>query len=77
MFLVYIILLINVPSLINAPSLLLANIPPILALGHKNKCFVDGWMTCDFRSYSTIFQSYQDIGRVIMKGCVQWNLVYD
>ena len=35
-------------------------------------------MTCDFTSFSTVFQSYQDDGRVIMKGCgcVQWNLVY-
>ena len=25
----------------------------------------------DFTSFSTVFQSYQDDGRVIMKGCVQ------
>ena len=30
-------------------------------------------MTCDFL---TVFQSYQDDGRVIMKGCVQSNPVY-
>ena len=37
----------------------------------------DGW-TCNFTSFqSTVFQSYQDDGRVIMKGCVQWNPVYD
>ena len=36
----------------------------------------DGWMTCDFMSFSTVFQSYQDDGRMIMKGCVQWNPVY-
>ena len=36
----------------------------------------DGWMTCDFTSFSTVFQSYQDDGRLIMKGCVQWNSVY-
>ena len=36
----------------------------------------DGWMTCDFMSISTVFQSYQDDGQVIMKGCVQWNPVY-
>ena len=29
-------------------------------------------MTCDFTSFSTVFQSYQDDGRLIMKGCVQW-----
>ena len=28
-------------------------------------------MHCDFTSFSTVFQSYQDDGRVIMKGCVQ------
>ena len=33
----------------------------------------DGWMTCDFTSYLTVFQSYQDDGRSIIKGCVQWN----
>ena len=36
-------------------------------------CMVDGWMTCDFTSFSTVFQSYQDDGQMIMKGCVQWN----
>ena len=35
----------------------------------------DGWMTCDFTSFSTVFQSYQDNGRMIMKDCVQWNPV--
>ena len=32
-----------------------------------------GWMTCDFTSFSTVFQSYQDDRQMIMKGCVQWN----
>ena len=35
---------------------------------------MDGWMTCNFTSYSTIFQLYHDDGRMIMKDCVQWNL---
>ena len=43
-------------------------------------CFVswmmDGRISCDFTSLSTVFQSYQDDGRMIMKGCVQWNPVY-
>ena len=34
---------------------------------------LDGWLTCDFASFSTVFQSYQDDERLIMKGCVQWN----
>ena len=37
---------------------------------------MDGWMTRDFISFSTVFQSYQDDGWMIMKGCVQWSLVY-
>ena len=35
------------------------------------------WMTCEFTSFLTIFQSYQDhIIRVITKSCVQRNPVY-
>ena len=33
----------------------------------------DGWMTCDFTSFSTVFQSFQDDRRLIMKGFVQWS----
>ena len=29
-------------------------------------------MTCDFISFSTVFQSYQVDGQVVMKGYVQW-----
>ena len=36
----------------------------------------DGWMTCDFTSFLTVFQSYQDDDWMIIKGCVQWNSVY-
>ena len=28
-------------------------------------------VTCDFTSFSTVFQLYQDHGMLIMKGCVQ------
>ena len=35
--------------------------------------WMDGWMTCYFTSFSTVFQSYQGDGRLIMKGCVQWS----
>ena len=31
---------------------------------------MDGLMTSDFTSFSTVFQSYQDSERMIMKGCV-------
>ena len=36
----------------------------------------DGWMTWNFMPFSTVFQSYQDDAQVIMKGCVQWILIY-
>ena len=37
--------------------------------------WMGGWMTCDITSFSTVFQSYQDNGHVIMNGCVQsWTL---
>ena len=36
---------------------------------------MDERMTHDFISCSTVFQLYQDDGRVMMNGCVQWNLV--
>ena len=38
--------------------------------------WMDGWMVCNFTPFSTVFQSYQEDGWVIMKDCVQWNLVY-
>ena len=36
---------------------------------------MNGWMTCNFMSFSTVFRSYQGNGRMIMKGCMQWNPV--
>ena len=42
----------------------------------KDKAVMDGWMTCDFTSFLTVFQSYQDDVWMIMKGCVQWNSIY-
>ena len=35
-------------------------------------CNMGEWITCDFTSFSTIFQSYQNDRWMIMKGCVQW-----
>ena len=32
---------------------------------------INGWMTRNFTSFSTVFQSYQDDGMLIMKGFVQ------
>ena len=39
------------------------------------KVSVVEWMSCNFTSFLTIFKSYQAYGRVIMKGCLQWNSV--
>ena len=36
---------------------------------------MDGQVTCDFTSFPTVFQSYQDDRQVVMKGFVQWNLL--
>ena len=30
--------------------------------------YPSGWMSLDFMSFSTVFQSYQENGRLIMKG---------
>ena len=38
--------------------------------------WMDGWMTCDFTFFLTVFQSYQDDVLMIMKSCMQWNVVY-
>ena len=38
--------------------------------------WIDGWLICNFTSFSTVFHSYQDGGMLIMKGCMQWNSVY-
>ena len=45
-------------------------------LSETEKVMMDGWMTCNFMSVSTVFQSYGDDGQMIMKGCVQRNPVY-
>ena len=37
----------------------------------------DGWMTCNFTSFLTVFQSHQDDGPVIMKGYMQLDPVYN
>ena len=45
-----------------------------IAIEATNRIIV--WMTCDFSSFLTVFQSYQGDEWVIMK-CLQWNPVYD
>ena len=40
------------------------------------RIWMDGLMTSNFTSFSIVFQLYQGDGRLIMKGCVQWNSVY-
>ena len=45
-------------------------------------CTLDGWMygwidNLRFMSFSTLLKLYQGDGRERMKGCVQWNSVYD
>ena len=42
---------------------------PDYSLEESNQ--MDGRMTCNFTSFSTVFKSYQDDGRLIKKGCVQ------
>ena len=37
-------------------------VPNIDSLGKEN-----GWMNCNFSSFLTVFQSYQDDGQMIMK----------
>ena len=34
---------------------------------------IAGSITCEFESFLTVFKSYLDDGRVVMKGCVQWD----
>ena len=37
----------------------------------NDKPSIERWMTCNFTSFSIVFQAYQDDGWVIMKGCVR------
>ena len=39
--------------------------------------YTDGWVTCDFMSFQTVFQLYRDNGQILMKGFVQWNPIYE
>ena len=44
-------------------------------VGHT-ATYDDGLMTCGFTFFSTVFQSYQDDVRLIMKGFLQGNSLY-
>ena len=41
------------------------------------RCLWDGWMTCDFTSFSTVYQSYQDKvdneTLCAMELCLRWS----
>ena len=38
---------------------------------HNTSKRTEGWIICNFSSFSTVFQSFQEDDRLIMKGCVQ------
>ena len=48
-----------------------------VVINNKRLPFLDGWMTINFTSFSTLFQSDQDDERVIIKGYGQWSPVHD
>ena len=50
--------------------------PDMITAVYRGLKTYDGWMICNFTSFLTVFQLYQDDERLIMKGCVQWNPVY-
>ena len=41
-----------------------------ISVGTRQSHCADGWMTCNFTSFSTVFQTYQDDERLTMKGCM-------
>ena len=60
---------------VTSPKLRLAAVISVAVVWHtdvgpKTHSAPAAWMACDFTSFSTVFQSYQDAGRVKMKGCV-------
>ena len=46
--------------------------PSLEFLAYRNGFIMDGWMTCNLKSFSTVYKSYQDDGQVIKS--VQWSL---
>ena len=39
-----------------------------MLMSERSVNLMDGWMICNFISFSTVFQSYQDDGQMIMTG---------
>ena len=62
----------NLPfhSLSNSISIISPR-PPLQGVSNQ------GWITCHFTFFQTVFRSYQDDEGMMMKGCVKWNSVYD
>ena len=50
---------------------------PIYSFFYQSQGGMDGWLTCNFTSFSTVLHSYQENVWAIMKSCVQWNPVYN
>ena len=44
-----------------------------LPIALRGPAGMDGWMNCDFMSFSTVFQSYPDDWMLKMKSYVQWS----
>ena len=49
----------------------------VLAMAKLMVRYMNGWIICDFTSFSSVFEPHQDDGWVIIRDCVQWNPVYD
>ena len=50
---------------------ILSGIPQVEQLNVCIKWKMDGWTTCYFASFSTVFLSYHNTAMMIMKGCMQ------
>ena len=59
---------------LNSRNRPLASKPYLISLSYR--AGENGWLTRDLTYFSTVLQSYQDDGRVTMKGCVQWNFFF-
>ena len=62
----------NLPFHILSNSILIIYSPP-----RSSGESIQGWITCHFTFFQTVFRSYQDDEGMMMKGCVKLNTVYD